>query len=67
MARHAGVMIGTEVCKILGIAHDNVKAVDIHLDAGDVAHVHVTRILETDEFDGIKKVLEDYEIKPKKG
>ena len=62
MARLLGNKVGEEVCKVLGLDSSNIAKVDILLHADSVGRIEITRFLESTELEGIKEVLEKYEI-----
>lgn len=62
MSRLLGNKVGEEVCKVLGLNSSNIAKVDILLHASDAARVEITRFIESAELEGIKSVLEKYEI-----
>ncbi len=62
MSRLLGNKVGEEVCKVLGLDSNNIFKVEILLHAESVARVEITRFIESTELEGIKEVLEKYEI-----
>jgi len=62
MSRLIGHKVGEEVCKVLGLDPANIAKVAILFHAHDVARIEITRFIESTELEGIKEVLEKYEI-----
>ena len=62
MSRLLGNKVGEEICKVLGLDSSNIAKMDIFLRAQSVARVEITRFIESSEIEGIKEVLEKYEI-----
>lgn len=65
MALASANKIGLEICRILNIPEDKVTDIDIKLHVGEVATVVVTRLIHNDEFEEMKRVLDEYELKEK--
>ena len=62
MSKLLGNKVGEEICKVLGLNPDNITKVEILLCAGTAARVEIVRFIESGEVEGIKEVLEKYEI-----
>ena len=62
MSRLLGNKVGEEVCKVLGLDSSNIAKLDILLHASSAARVEITRFIKSTELEGIKVVLEKYEI-----
>ena len=62
MSKILGNKAGQEICKVLGLDPTNITRVDILLRAQDVGRVEITRFIDSTELEGIKEVLEKYEV-----
>lgn len=62
-----GQAVGKAFCKILGENPDNVQMITIHLEAGAVATVYITRFLSTGEKDKILAQIKEYKLVPSSG
>jgi len=61
MAVVLGRDIGVELCAALGLpAAAKISRIMITADAGEAATVTITQFIETNEADGIRKVLSKY-------
>jgi len=57
-----GRNIGPEICKALGIEGQRVRAIDIHIAAGQIVTVTVERLMNEDEGERLIPVLDRYEL-----
>ncbi len=65
MTRVTGRDIGPELCKVLGIPHENVKSFILTVEAADVVTVDIRRFVDDKELEEIKPILEKYEMHTK--
>jgi hypothetical protein len=59
-----GQKFGGELCKALGIDPADVARIILEVQAGNIAHVAVARLLRDDQGDGVLEVVSNYRLVP---